>query len=84
MTFKNAKTPTIKKTEEIEKKKRAVYHGEEGRTGDLLRSSSRVYAGCRRPFDGTEFVIGILRGRAEEVGIGDEEEELGGRRESKW
>jgi hypothetical protein len=31
--------------------------------------------------DGTEFVIRILRGRAEEVGIGDEEEELGGRRE---
>jgi hypothetical protein len=30
--------------------------------------------------DGTEFVIRILRGRAEEVGIGDEEEELGGRR----
>jgi hypothetical protein len=31
--------------------------------------------------DGTEFVVRILRGRAEEVGIGDEEEELGGRRE---
>jgi hypothetical protein len=43
------------------------------------RSSHEFVEGLRQlpaTIDGTEFVIRILRGRAEEVGIGDEEEDF--------